>query len=134
MTTPFRFADFRSIAEKLSADRNEASLRCAVSRIYYSVFHLGLELTRVTYPDPDKGIHRTVIHRLRLWGPDLKDKLDSLRRLRVAADYRLSHEFEDDDELRSISSDWQRNWRRALLIGSVLQPELEKHLSRRKKS
>ena len=41
-TAPFTWSDYLSLATRLARDADEASLRSAISRAYYFVYHLGL--------------------------------------------------------------------------------------------
>jgi uncharacterized protein (UPF0332 family) len=80
-----RLADgFRRSADDYSSER---ALRDALSRSYYSVFHLGCVLLRKGY-----GNHDLFLKDLRLalgLGDELWRKVQRLQELRIQADYRF---------------------------------------------
>lgn len=89
---------------------DEAGLRTAVGRAYYAAFLVARAKTGQTGSD---DIHSRVINALRR-GPAwvLGGKLDSLRRLRTAADYEMS------------AGDWEVAWGRADALATDLLGKL----------
>ena len=112
----FRFLDFQTVAVNLAQQGTEADLRTAVGRLYYALFHVAKERTGAK----GKGIHKKVVQAVKKRDNATGNQLDSLRRLRVAADYELVPKDE------RISRNWQQNWHTAHTIASHLLPKLWK--------
>ena len=90
----FDAREFRDLADWLVNNRNnEASLRTAISRMYYAAHLLARDflITKRKWSPTGRGAdHGSVIHELRR-GPtsQISFKLAELRRLREHADYHL---------------------------------------------
>lgn len=82
-----------------SAATTEPQRRCAVSRIYYAIFHAVCRC--LAFESGGEHSHQNLLHALRTaQGPaNIKaaGRLDSLRRARVRADYRLEAVLTSDD-------------------------------------
>ncbi len=103
---PFDFNNYLIVAEELAAKNDEGSMRSAISRAYYSVYHLAI--TRVEanvgrHPrNVGKGVHQWCWEQysatLNLDCQQLGADGDRMKRLRQKADYnrndipRLSEE------------------------------------------
>ena len=92
--------------EILSGDPSEAGLRTAISRSYYAVHHKAADtlaadaLFTRTYSGVD---HEMVIELLRgRRGPE-GDRVDTLRKLRNRADYRIDVNIEEKDARYAFS-------------------------------
>ncbi|MGL4861289.1 MAG: hypothetical protein ACRC5A_16455 [Enterobacteriaceae bacterium] len=98
--------DFLQSAEKLNDPECEITLRNAVSRAYYSAYHLTLqkvEKASVTLPGHVKGgVHKRLIELFKcrdagrvcdgltdIQQKEIAELLDSAKKLRVKADYKL---------------------------------------------
>jgi uncharacterized protein (UPF0332 family) len=82
-------SEFLRIANQLAQSTNdEASLRTAVNRAYYSVFLQARE--KVGLRGHQRHIHGEVIGRLRRADRAAADQLDKLETLRGEADYELA--------------------------------------------
>lgn len=88
MTLPLDPRQFLMMASRVAEFRDEASLRTAVGRAYYAAFLVAKEKTGVTRGE---RIHGLVINAVasRPGFPRPAREMEKLRRLRVAADYRL---------------------------------------------
>jgi len=113
---------FYQIAEQIvEAERSEATLRTAVGRLYYAAF---LKARQVLYRGASvprhlikkKGEHAVIVEGVKARNWSLGTQLDTLRELRVQADYFLvpSQEYWD----------WAANWTRAKAIADSLMPKL----------
>lgn len=85
--------DFLLVASRLAAETTEADWRTAVSRAYYTAFHVARHLLadlRFTVPRADRA-HQYLVFRLSNSGEAAVEQagrdLDTLRRLRNRADY-----------------------------------------------
>jgi uncharacterized protein (UPF0332 family) len=85
--------DFLRLARSLAAASAEAEWRTAVSRAYYTAFHVARDLLadlRFTVPRADRA-HQYLVFRLGNCGESAVEQagrdLDTLRRLRNRADY-----------------------------------------------
>ena len=97
-------AEFLRVAITLAAqDADEAALRTAVGRAYYSVFLDARDRLGVTTVE---GVHGEVIRLLARRNRPLADQMRRLFNLRVVADYQMTPEGEHD-------RDWRSNWARA---------------------
>jgi hypothetical protein len=104
VTAPFDPRDFLALARRLAwHSTDQASLRSAVSRAYYSVFLLARGKVGVTTRERP---HKAVIDALKKLDYSLGTKLAALRRLRTIADYDIMPRCVRD-------RDWVRNWARA---------------------
>lgn len=86
--------DFLVLAERLAAGPDEASLRSAISRAYYAIFHMVLDdLGPIVEIPRDAAGHRILGRCLRNCGlpqaVTLAQTLDTLRDSRNVCDYRL---------------------------------------------
>ena len=88
--------NFQTLAAKLASGTSPAEIRTAVSRAYYSVFNVGVEvLKRIGFgvSEGSSG-HGEVEHRLSNSGninvEKVGSQLSDLRSRRIKADYRLS--------------------------------------------
>ena len=96
---------FLEIARSLAQNRDEASLRTAVNRAYYTAFLVARSKMLITGP---RDVHSRVIRVLEAMPGQAAtaQNLRALRRLRIAADYQM---FVMDP----VYQDWERNWHRA---------------------
>jgi hypothetical protein len=94
---PFDWLEFYRLAKQLSRQTtDEAAMRCAISRAYYSVYHLANERRkRNSIPLPlvvNAGIHLRLWYLFRTHADSTCRKIgfegDRLRRSRTAADYQ----------------------------------------------
>lgn len=94
--------DFLTVGRQLAASREEARLRTAVGRAYYSVFLVARDKAGVR---GRRDVHAQVVRtvRRRSGFRAAGDKLDSLRRLRTVADYELLPQKPGD-------RNWPANW------------------------
>ena len=81
-------------------DLSEASLRCAIGRIYYAVFHAARLSLRI---QGRRNIHNRVIAELTKYDRLAGMELRAIRDLRNVADYRLASD--------SPPTDWRRSCR-----------------------
>ena len=87
--------DFQKLAAKLATGNNPSEIRTAISRAYYSVFNVGVELLRGIGLEVSKGPggHGDVEHRLsnsaNIDVEKVGSQLSDLRNRRNWADYRL---------------------------------------------
>ena len=100
----------------LAQKGGEAELRSAVSRLYYALFHVARQRTEVGASTTSAHTAVVIAVKRRDWSTG--DQLDSLRKLRTAADYDLV-----PDPSRA-GTDWQANWQRAQAIASHILPKL----------
>lgn len=113
---PFDPKLFLALASELStAGAEERHLRTATGRAYYTVFLIARDKLRVV---ATRDVHTEVIRTLRARNRSWADQLDSLRRIRVAADYELTPQ----DPTRR---DWARNWADAARLWQRLMPIVE---------
>ena len=105
MAEPLEPLTFLRVAEELAHKGDEAALRTAIGRAYYALFLMARDKTGVT---STRAVHMEVIRavRKRPGARATADQLDTLRRLRVIADYQL---LPDDPAMR----DWPSNWIKA---------------------
>ena len=88
--------DFLYLAVRLSGGVSEAEWRSAVSRAYYGVFHLALDLVEscgVTLPktaDAHDKLQWCLAHSGNSQLPPMAERLNSLRAARNVADYDLT--------------------------------------------
>ena len=115
MTTSFQFSEYQNVGVQLAQLGGEGCLRSAVSRVYYALFHVALARTGAR---SRRSIHRAVVDAVKKRNRALGGQLDTLRRLRVEADYRLMPRD------RNVGMDWQQNWQRASRIASHILPKL----------
>lgn len=89
---PFDWADYRVLAKTLSQNADEASRRSAISRAYYSAYHLAVGHLSEHFNfqiSKDKS-HDTVWRAFSAKGrsyAEVWNKGDKLKKLRVDADY-----------------------------------------------
>ena len=87
--------DFQKLAERLASGTSPAEIRSAISRAYYSVFNVGVELLNGMGFHTSKGPsgHGEVEHKLSNSGNTEVERVGSqladLRNRRIRADYRL---------------------------------------------
>jgi uncharacterized protein (UPF0332 family) len=97
--------EFLNVANKLAQNaQDEASLRTAVGRAYYSVFLQACE--KLGIQGRRRRVHGFVIGRVRHNDPAAGNQLAKLEALRGEADYQLTV----SDPLHR---DWRSNWRQA---------------------
>lgn len=110
---PFDFHNFLILAEHLANRNDEASKRTAISRAYYSVYHLAFERAQRTVgPFPKnagKGNHQWCWDQYTTT-PDLTSRRlgthgDRMKRLRVKADYKKDDIRRIDDEVQRVLQD-----------------------------
>jgi hypothetical protein len=106
---------FLTLARLLATTAEERHIRTAVGRAYYTAFLIARDKLGVVV---QKDVHTEVIRALRGRNRAWADKLDSLRRLRLAADYELTA----SDPTRR---DWARNWTDTNAIATQLVPVLQ---------
>jgi hypothetical protein len=93
--------EFYRIAEFLAGqDSSEASLRTAVSRMYYAAFLASRDSLQVL---GRRHVHGRVIGELRRHDRYAGDQLEKLEVLRGLADYQMEAQ-------NSTRSDWQQNY------------------------
>jgi uncharacterized protein (UPF0332 family) len=110
--------EFLRVAHELSQHNyDEASLRTAVNRAYYSVFLIARD--KVGLRGSQRHIHGQVIGRLRPIDRAAADQLDKLETLRGEADYELMVE---DPHHR----DWKSNWTNARGFAAHILRRLQK--------
>ena len=108
--------EFLGIADLLvSRHTSEASLRTAVDRLYYAAFLSAREFLGVS---GRTRIHQRVIGELRVHDRIAAHQLETLRNIRVVADYDL----EVRDPLRN---DWQRNYQMARRLADFVLRRLQ---------
>ena len=108
--------EFVGIADLLvSHPTSEAGLRTAVGRLYYAAFLSAREFLAV--PGRTR-IHQRVIGELRTHDRMAAQQLETLRRIRVVADYDL--EVQDP-----IRTDWQRNYQMARRLANFVLERLQ---------
>ena len=87
--------DFQKLAAKLASGKSPSEIRTAISRAYYSVFNVGVELLKGIGLGVSKGPsgHGEVEHRLsnsaNIDVQKVGSQLSDLRSRRIWADYRL---------------------------------------------
>jgi uncharacterized protein (UPF0332 family) len=87
--------DFFSLAQQLATGSSPAEMRSAVSRAYYSAFHIGLDLLEAVGIQVSRGAacHSQLPQILQNGDDDamkkIGSKLDTLRGIRNIADYKL---------------------------------------------
>ncbi len=107
--------EFVRVADLLvSRHTSEASLRTAVDRLYYAAFLSAREFFGVA---GRTRIHQRVIGELRTHDRMAAQQLETLRNIRVVADYDL----EVQDPLRN---DWQRNYQIARRLANFVLERL----------
>lgn len=116
MTPPLDPLDFLAVAREVASGGTDAHLRTAIGRAYYCCFLIARDRAGVT---GTKDVHKRVITAVRglpgYWA--VADELDSLRKLRVTADYQLL-------PMIPGSRNWRRNWARAERIVNDILPLL----------
>lgn len=118
---------FLSLGRRLASNATaEEEWRTSVGRAYYALFLFTrdrprvqalLQTRRIKKIRKKRGWHAAVIASLREISRSLGDKLDSLRKLRVEADYSLT-----PSEVKY--REWRRNWEDADLIANNVLPGL----------
>lgn len=101
---PFDWSDYLALSQELfqgvqdsnaNAKLHDAKLRSAVSRAYYSAYHVGRnhleKVLKKTYPTTGKA-HRLVADDLQERDAKLGQALKNLKRMRLEADYRTQAE------------------------------------------
>jgi len=114
---PFDPAQFLRVAAILGDQgANEAMLRTAVGRAYYAMFLIARDKLGVVTTEK---VHSEVIRLLTRRDKKLGDQMFYLLNLRLAADYQMIPE-------RQNNQDWQSNWIRAQGAAAFIQRKLEK--------
>ena len=112
---PFDPTDFLRVAVSLAVqEEDEAALRTAVGRAYYSVFLAAREKLGVTTTE---RVHGEVVRLLVRHNRRLGDQMQYLLNLRLTADYQMTPEKQSDQ-------DWKSNWIRAQKSVAVILPLL----------
>ena len=107
--------EFVRVADLLaSRHTSEASLRTGVDRLYYAAFLSAREFLGVS---GRTRIHQRVIGELRTHDRMAAQQLETLRNIRVVADYDLDVQ----DPLRR---DWQRNYQMARRLANFVLERL----------
>ena len=111
---PLRFLELACSLADQSSD--EACLRTAVGRAYYTVFLIardrsGIQPTR-------RSVHWATIDKVKKTHRATGEKLDRLRRLRVEADYYLMPN-------RPANEYWEKNWARASGLVQNILPRIQ---------
>lgn len=89
--------DFQKLAAKLASGQSPSEIRTAISRAYYSVFNVGVELLKGIglRVSEGPGGHGEVEHRLsnsaNINVEKVGSQLSDLRSRRIRADYRLDN-------------------------------------------
>lgn len=118
-TSPFDPNEFFITARALaSEDHSEACLRSAVGRAYYAAFLVARERVQALRPgalrrSTKRGWHQAVIAELKSIDRTAGDQLDSVRKLRVSADYYI----ESKDSGTAL---WQTQWHKTETIVTQL--------------
>lgn len=103
MAAHFNWLDYLTLAEELSRRQDEASLRSAVSRAYYYVYHLALQRAKANdfIARPDEGTHKQL---WRLYNGSPEAACQSLARIanrlkerREQADYNPAFEHSEEE-------------------------------------
>jgi uncharacterized protein (UPF0332 family) len=104
--------DFLTVADQLATGTLEAEWRSAVSRAYYSAFHVGRQVliqSNFAIPEGPTG-HRAVWLRLANAGvPEIAEagnSLNSLRGFRNYADYDLGTPFLEEMGVAQVGTAW----------------------------
>ncbi len=105
-------AEFLASAEEMASDHREVMSRNAISRAYYAAFHQ----VQLTFPAVEgngsnlpgaKGMHRRFIDQLNQGAPGSLERklgvmLETLRKRRVSADYRLADDIPAADVAQQL--------------------------------
>lgn len=96
----FDWSTFLDLAERLAESSDEASLRSAISRGYYALFHRARRYAvrhQFQPPGPPISTHQALIAWFKQRPSDeereIGDELDDLRKLRNDADYQVRSDF-----------------------------------------
>lgn len=117
-TQPLDPLAFLALARELAGQgADEAKLRTAVGRAYYTLFLIARDKTGVK---GKKHVHEKVISAVkgRSGYRAVGDQLAKLRRLRVYADYHMLPE-------RGTNRDWEMNWSIAIGLVDWVLPKLQ---------
>ena len=112
--------DLLALAQKLSQQDDETSLRSSVSRAYYAAYHFSNDWHgSLKAPGsnfwPNGGVHQQRINRLRHLAPEVKGEERKLSRIRAVAlevlrdqrhkaDYNLDLNCEKSDALQACAN------------------------------
>ena len=120
MTQAFDSLEFLTLAQELAKKKEEVGLRTAVGRSYYAVFLIARKKTGIRKGKGRRGVHMRVIDAIkgRRGYEATGQKLGSLFRLRIVADYQLSPKDPND-------RNWVHNWSRASCLASNIIPKLQ---------
>jgi len=111
---PIKPEDFLELAKQLASRRDEASLRTAVNRAYYALFHNGRRIVkdfRPHWPVPTgPEVHKVLPDYLMRIGLDeqipefitLANEIKKLRRRRREADYDIDKRFMSQKEVINL--------------------------------
>jgi uncharacterized protein (UPF0332 family) len=106
--TPFDWSAFRTVAERLKDEADEASWRSAISRAYYCAYHQAqthLSEHHNFQASEDKPAHDQVWREFSRKGMSYREvwnKGDKLKKLRVDADYRSDVVISADTTITSL--------------------------------
>lgn len=102
--------DFQTLAAKLASGKSTSEIRTAISRAYYSVFNVGVELLKGIGLGVSEGPsgHGEVEHRLsnsaNMDVEKVGSQLSDLRSRRIRADYRLDKkEIENQKNAQALA-------------------------------
>lgn len=105
---PFDWFEYRAVAQTLSQNADEASLRTAVSRAYYCAYHQArIHLAELHHfqASEDKPAHDQVWREFSKMGMSYREvwnKGDRLKKFRVDADYRSDAHINAETAAASI--------------------------------
>lgn len=115
---PFAPSDFTDLAKNMVAQStDEATMRCAVGRVYYATFLIGRSVFFTT-PPVTRTVHKDLLDRVTNKRNGLGNQLLELHRLRKVADYEVP-------PVDIADRDWQKNWNDALRISTRLVTQFE---------
>ncbi|WP_122266878.1 hypothetical protein [Pseudomonas syringae] len=96
--------EFFDQSQRLIDSANEIDLRCAVSRGYYSAYHVALitaaSLSLDEFKSSGVGAHEQLIRKFESKGPGLKNiarRLRDKKRVRCVADYQLEEKVTKEE-------------------------------------
>ena len=116
MNLKFNPREFLDLARELASSNKEANLRAGISRAYYAIFLIARDKAGFTRKQGTHGKVKSAVRKRK--GRGTSEKLGSLRKLRVVADYQLIPEDPND-------SNWRNNWTRAQAMVNEVLPRIE---------
>lgn len=121
---------FYGQARRMAQAKAEVSLRSAISRAYYSLYHIGCERANVQAEmlrsqRGKEGSHEYFIRIIgNLTDTTTAGQLHKLKGLRVLADYELCPSTSRQRSMQLIGDDWRKNWNDAERLVNALLPIL----------